>query len=216
MERHATRSARLRRAALARVVCGDRSAARIGGAPHRRTTPDEIAILKNTSEGLSFVAEGLRWNEGRQRRHDGARVPLELDAVEAARGTRRRVSRRGRCRRSTRSSRDSMNARASSPSRRSRFITVSPPTSTRSARCARVATCCFASTPSRASACCRSTCAARRSTSSPPTATNGCAAPRGRRSSTWRRKSASCSSRSRSAGRTSRARASSSAPAPSG
>lgn len=27
-------------------------------------TPGEIAILKNTSEGLSFVAEGLRWNEG--------------------------------------------------------------------------------------------------------------------------------------------------------
>lgn len=26
--------------------------------------PDEIAILKNTSEGLSFVAAGLRWNEG--------------------------------------------------------------------------------------------------------------------------------------------------------
>ena len=26
--------------------------------------PDEIALLKNTSEGLSFVAEGLRWEEG--------------------------------------------------------------------------------------------------------------------------------------------------------
>lgn len=26
--------------------------------------PDEIAILKNTSEGLSFVAEGLAWQEG--------------------------------------------------------------------------------------------------------------------------------------------------------
>ncbi|MEA2490610.1 MAG: cysteine desulfurase / selenocysteine lyase [Acidobacteriota bacterium] len=26
--------------------------------------PTEIAILKNTSEGLSFVAEGLRWKEG--------------------------------------------------------------------------------------------------------------------------------------------------------
>jgi cysteine desulfurase / selenocysteine lyase len=26
--------------------------------------PEEIAILKNTSEGLSFVAEGLRWSEG--------------------------------------------------------------------------------------------------------------------------------------------------------
>jgi len=26
--------------------------------------PDEIAILKNTSEGLSFVAEGMRWREG--------------------------------------------------------------------------------------------------------------------------------------------------------
>lgn len=25
--------------------------------------PDEIAILKNTSEGLSFVAEGMRWHE---------------------------------------------------------------------------------------------------------------------------------------------------------
>jgi cysteine desulfurase/selenocysteine lyase len=35
------------------------SAARLIGA-----RPDEIAILKNTSEGLSFVAEGLRWNEG--------------------------------------------------------------------------------------------------------------------------------------------------------
>lgn len=32
------------------------SAARLIGAQ-----PDEIAILKNTSEGLSFVAEGLRW-----------------------------------------------------------------------------------------------------------------------------------------------------------
>lgn len=27
-------------------------------------TPGEIAILKNTSEGISFVAEGLRWQEG--------------------------------------------------------------------------------------------------------------------------------------------------------
>lgn len=27
-------------------------------------TPGEIAILKNTSEGLSFVAEGFRWGEG--------------------------------------------------------------------------------------------------------------------------------------------------------
>ena len=27
-------------------------------------TPGEIAILKNTSEGLSFVAEGMRWREG--------------------------------------------------------------------------------------------------------------------------------------------------------
>lgn len=35
------------------------SAARLIGAQ-----ADEIAILKNTSEGLSFVAEGLRWNEG--------------------------------------------------------------------------------------------------------------------------------------------------------
>lgn len=26
--------------------------------------PDEVSILKNTSEGLSFVAEGLRWNAG--------------------------------------------------------------------------------------------------------------------------------------------------------
>lgn len=35
------------------------SAARLIGA-----TPGEIAILKNTSEGLSFVAGGLRWREG--------------------------------------------------------------------------------------------------------------------------------------------------------
>lgn len=35
------------------------SAARLIGA-----RPDEIAILKNTSEGLSFVAEGLEWQEG--------------------------------------------------------------------------------------------------------------------------------------------------------
>lgn len=28
------------------------------------STPREIAILKNTSEGLSFVAEGFRWQEG--------------------------------------------------------------------------------------------------------------------------------------------------------
>jgi cysteine desulfurase/selenocysteine lyase len=35
------------------------SAARLIGAD-----PAEIAILKNTSEGLSFVAEGLRWREG--------------------------------------------------------------------------------------------------------------------------------------------------------
>src|SRR5437868_10587210 len=26
--------------------------------------PEEIAILKNTSEGLAFVAEGYRWKEG--------------------------------------------------------------------------------------------------------------------------------------------------------
>jgi len=35
------------------------SAARLIGAQ-----PDEIAILKNTSEGISFVAEGLRWKSG--------------------------------------------------------------------------------------------------------------------------------------------------------
>ncbi len=35
------------------------AAARLIGAE-----PGEIAILKNTSEGLSFVAEGLRWHEG--------------------------------------------------------------------------------------------------------------------------------------------------------
>ena len=35
------------------------SAARLIGAQ-----PDEIAILKNTSEGISFVAEGMRWREG--------------------------------------------------------------------------------------------------------------------------------------------------------
>lgn len=35
------------------------SAARLIGAE-----PREIALLKNTSEGLSFVAEGLRWKEG--------------------------------------------------------------------------------------------------------------------------------------------------------
>src|SRR5205085_8256069 len=35
------------------------SAARLIGAQ-----ANEIAILKNTSEGLSFVAEGLRWREG--------------------------------------------------------------------------------------------------------------------------------------------------------
>ena len=35
------------------------SAARLIGAE-----AEEIAILKNTSEGLSFVAQGLRWNEG--------------------------------------------------------------------------------------------------------------------------------------------------------
>jgi len=35
------------------------SAARLLGA-----TPQEVAILKNTSEGLSFVAQGLRWTRG--------------------------------------------------------------------------------------------------------------------------------------------------------
>jgi selenocysteine lyase/cysteine desulfurase len=35
------------------------AAARLVGA-----TPQEIALLKNTSEGLSFVAEGLRWRAG--------------------------------------------------------------------------------------------------------------------------------------------------------
>src|SRR4051812_36439150 len=36
------------------------SAARLIGAAE----PREIAIVKNTSEGLSFVAEGLRWHDG--------------------------------------------------------------------------------------------------------------------------------------------------------
>lgn len=35
------------------------SAARLIGA-----SPNEVAILKNTSEGISFVAQGLRWAEG--------------------------------------------------------------------------------------------------------------------------------------------------------
>ena len=36
------------------------SAAKLIGA----NEPREIAIIKNTSEGLSFVAEGFRWREG--------------------------------------------------------------------------------------------------------------------------------------------------------
>jgi cysteine desulfurase/selenocysteine lyase len=35
------------------------SAARLVGAK-----PEEIAVIKNTSEGLSFVAQGMRWREG--------------------------------------------------------------------------------------------------------------------------------------------------------
>ena len=37
---------------------------REGAAKLLNAGPDEIAILKNTSEGLSFVAEGYRWQEG--------------------------------------------------------------------------------------------------------------------------------------------------------
>ncbi|HEX7708299.1 MAG TPA: aminotransferase class V-fold PLP-dependent enzyme [Thermoanaerobaculia bacterium] len=44
---------------LAEYVRLRESAARLIGA-----TAGEIAILKNTSEGLSFVAQGLRWREG--------------------------------------------------------------------------------------------------------------------------------------------------------
>jgi cysteine desulfurase/selenocysteine lyase len=47
------------RAWYAEIDAVRESAARLIGAQ-----ADEIAILKNTSEGLSFVAEGLRWNEG--------------------------------------------------------------------------------------------------------------------------------------------------------
>ena len=37
---------------------------RAAGARLVGATPQEIALLKNTSEGLSFVAEGLRWRAG--------------------------------------------------------------------------------------------------------------------------------------------------------
>jgi cysteine desulfurase/selenocysteine lyase len=47
------------RAWYAEIDAVRESAARLIGAQ-----ADEIAILKNTSEGLSFVAEGLRWSEG--------------------------------------------------------------------------------------------------------------------------------------------------------
>jgi selenocysteine lyase/cysteine desulfurase len=43
----------------AEYVRARESAARLIGAQ-----PGEIAILKNTSEGLSFVAQGMRWREG--------------------------------------------------------------------------------------------------------------------------------------------------------
>lgn len=47
------------RAWYAEIDAVRESAARLIGAQ-----ADEIAILKNTSEGLSFVAEGLKWSEG--------------------------------------------------------------------------------------------------------------------------------------------------------
>ena len=37
---------------------------RVSAARLINAAPDEIAILKNTSEGLSFVAEGFRWHQG--------------------------------------------------------------------------------------------------------------------------------------------------------
>ncbi len=62
-----------------------RSAATLIGAD-----PSEIAILKNTSEGLSFVAEGFRWNRGDNVITTGLEFPsnfvpwkrLELRGVE--------------------------------------------------------------------------------------------------------------------------------------
>ncbi|MCU1348551.1 MAG: csd 2 [Acidobacteria bacterium] len=42
----------------------EHAAAKEGAATLLHAKPAEIAIVKNTSEGLSFVAEGLRWREG--------------------------------------------------------------------------------------------------------------------------------------------------------
>ena len=42
----------------------EHAAAHEGAAKLLHATAKEIAIIKNTSEGISFVAEGLRWREG--------------------------------------------------------------------------------------------------------------------------------------------------------
>lgn len=63
MERHA-RDQRDYGALHWRDWYAEHDAARAGAASLIGATPEEIAIVKNTSEGLSFVAQGVRWRAG--------------------------------------------------------------------------------------------------------------------------------------------------------
>jgi selenocysteine lyase/cysteine desulfurase len=62
MERHA-RDQRDFGALHWREWYAEHAAVRDSAAKLLRATPAEIAIVKNTSEGLSFVAQGMRWHE---------------------------------------------------------------------------------------------------------------------------------------------------------
>ena len=63
MERHA-RDQREYGALHWREWYAEHAAVRVSAAKLIGAKPSEIAIIKNTSEGLSFVAKGLRWREG--------------------------------------------------------------------------------------------------------------------------------------------------------
>lgn len=62
MERH-TRDQRDYGALHWRDWYAEHDAVRVSAARLLGATPQEIAIVKNTSEGLSFVAQGMRWHE---------------------------------------------------------------------------------------------------------------------------------------------------------
>ena len=170
---------------------------------------DEIAFVKNTSEGLGLVAAGLDWQRGDRVVICDLEYPSNVYAWWSLRprGV-ETVMLRGRDgalpHRERRRGAGATRAPACSRSPRSSSAAARATICRRSGACAASAACSSASTPSRASAASRSTSRRATSTSWRPTATSGCSRSRAAASSSAGARWSSGSRRAWSAGAASR------------